>query len=315
MDLTRNDILYILDKAEGMKTFCKEREKEKKERAHRTILQPLKNATLYSIFDEPSTRTEGSFEGAMILLGGEVKNKKLDSSSQAKGESLKETLKVLSSFPSTDIIILRHPSESAIKEVVETSFVPVINAGNGRDEHPTQALGDIFALRTRKGKLDGLEVAIAGDLKNGRTVHSLVYALANFDIKIKLISQEGLGLPPDVEQNIRKINPKIKIEKANSLDAATTSDAVYLLRLQKERLQTDQERSSYEASYPKITKEFLAKAKKDVILMSPGPKHEELPEWTDNLPNSAYWEGIQSCFYIRMALLNLILIKQEDYPS
>lgn len=315
-DLTKNDILYILEKSKEMEKFCIQRELQRKGRKARKRLPFLANATMFSIFDEPSTRTDGSFEGAMILLGGDVKNKKLENFSMStKGESLKETIKLLSKYPSTDIIVIRHHDENLVREAASNSYVPILNAGNGTDEHPSQGLLDLLTIKNRKGKIDGLEVSIAGDLKHARTIHSLALILSYFDVRIKLISQEELQLPSYIEEKMRKINPKVKIEKYSSLNAALKSDVLYLPRLQKDRIPEETTRAKLSANYPEITKEFLGKAKKGIILMSPGPRREEFPEWTDSTPNSAYYEGVLNGFYVRMALLNLILIKQPDYPE
>jgi aspartate carbamoyltransferase catalytic subunit len=301
---------------------------------------------LATLFYEPSTRTRLSFESAMSRLGGKVIScAEMQSSSQAKGETLADTARVVGSY--ADAIVIRHPWEGAAKVTAEYAGIPVINAGDGGHEHPTQTLGDLFTLRKEKGQIRGLSVALWGDLKHGRTVHSLAYGLARFGADIVCLPAEGMEMPQYVstrlqqEYNCRLIHGRATdadhifgdvdavyvnasrpqqlsllnaSEKAAEADQVANGkervkiDALYMTRLQREKhLQTA---TSLEEAmeYPKMTSQMMRETRlKRTLIMHPLPRVDELPHEMDQDPRSIYFKQAAWGVPVRMALLALIL--------
>jgi len=273
-----------------------------------SIKKPLKGEILATLFYEPSTRTRLSFESAMLKLGGNVistENAK-EFSSAIKGESLQDTIRIVSSY--VDIIVLRHFEEGAAKIAASASSVPVINGGDGSGQHPTQALLDLYTIWKEIGSLDDITVVMVGDLKYGRTVRSLCYLLGKFqNIKIIFIAPEYLSIENDMKDYLKKHN--IPFEEQTDLNKyLPQADVVYMTRIQKERM-PDTERRNTKGTY-KITKENLSLLKDKSRLLHPLPHVEEIElsvkiEQTDD--RVAYFRQAENGLYIRMALLSYLL--------
>jgi len=293
-DLSKGQVISILNESESMLRALTRRAK----------LEYLENRIMATAFFEPSTRTRLSFESAMQRLGGGVIGfSDVNTTSSVKGESLADTIRVVASY--ADIIVLRHPKAGAALEAAEYSDVPVINAGDGSAEHPTQALYDLFTIKMQKRRLSGMSVAIVGDLKNARTVHSFAYAVAMFKNNIKFIAPEQLQASGEMVEDLED-NYGIEIEKSDSLDEAKEADVIYIPRMQKERFLDPEEYKRF-ANYYTINKKFLSKANDDIIVMSPLPRLGELPVEIDNLKSSVYFKQVAYGVPVRMAVLKLIL--------
>src|SRR5689334_19409570 len=259
--------------------------------------------TLGYIFYEPSTRTRMSFEAAMASLGGSfIGISELKSSSVEKGESLADTIRIIDLY--SDVIILRHPMDGSSRFAAELSTNPIINAGSGSEEHPTQALLDLYTMKKEKGRIDGLSIAIVGDLKYGRTVYSLLYALANYNVEVHLISPLILGIRKESIYDIRK---KLKLYEHSQLeDVLPKLDVIYVTRIQKERSPDMQEYEKVRGTYT-IDKNTLAKAKSDVSIMHPLPRMEEISHSIDDTKNAIYFKQAAYGKELRSALLALVL--------
>lgn len=275
----------------------------------RTASEPLlKGKILATLFYEPSTRTRLSFEAAMLRLGGSVistENAK-EFSSAIKGESLQDTIKIVSSY--SDVIVLRHFEDGAARTAASVSAVPVINAGDGRGQHPTQALLDLYTIWRETGSIDNRVVSMVGDLKNGRTVRSLCYLLGKFtNVKIVFISPEQLAIKEDIKEYLEK--HKVQFEEQSDLNKfLPISDIVYMTRIQKERM-PEPEYLKSKGIY-KITEENLKLMKKTARLMHPLPHVEEIElsnETEQNDKRVAYFRQAENGLYIRMALLHYLL--------
>jgi len=270
----------------------------------------LRGKILATLFYEPSTRTRLSFESAMIRLGGQVistENAK-DNSSVAKGESLEDTIRIIAGY--AHAIVMRHHETGAAARAVAVSSVPIINGGDGKGEHPTQSLLDVYTMSREFGKVDGLRIAMVGDLSAGRTVRSLCYALANFrDVEITFVSAENLRMGEDVKQYIAERG--VKFSESNDFDAVIPEvDVVYMTRLQKERLGAE----DYQAAKGKfvIDAARLALVTPNARVMHPLPHVEEI-DLPDNVENQdlrvAYFRQSANGVYARMALLDHLLRK------
>jgi len=292
-DLNRDDIELILNEAQVMYGLF---EKGKK-------LDLLKDKAMATLFYEPSTRTKLTFQRAMIALGGdEIGDPSMDTSSAVKGENLADTVRVVSSF--SDIIVLRHHENGAAKIAAKFSTVPVINAGDGSGEHPTQALLDLLTIKKEKGTLDGLKIAIVGDLKYARTIHSLVYALGMFKNHLIFIAPEELQLPKEISEDLAR--NKQSTEITGSFDKALDADVVYIPRIQKERFKSPRDYEKFLGMY-KVDKGFMGHANPEVIIMSPGPRLTEISPDIDNTSNAVYFKQVKYGLGVRMAVLNMIL--------
>ena len=263
-----------------------------------------KGRTLGYIFYEPSTRTRMSFEAAMASLGGSsigIFDPK--SSSIEKGESLSDTIRVMDLY--SDIIVLRHPLDGSSRFAGELSKNPIINAGSGSEEHPTQAMLDLYTIIKEKSKIDGLSIGIVGDLKYGRTVYSLLYGLANYDVQIYLISPPTLRIR---RESIYDVQDKLKIHEHSQLDDTILPklDIIYITRIQKERFPDIQEYEKVKGTYT-IDSNTLAKAKSDVSIMHPMPRMEEISHSIDNTKNAIYFKQAAYGKELRAALLALVL--------
>lgn len=261
---------------------------------------------LATLFFEPSTRTRLSFEAAMYELGGNVIGfSESKSSSAAKGESVSDTIKVVSNY--ADIIAMRHPKEGAPMVASIVSDVPIINAGDGGHNHPTQTLADLLTIYREKGGFDGLTVGLCGDLKFGRTVHSLINALSRYSgIKFVLISPEELKLPDYVTNNVIVKNNIPYEETTDLLEAMPKLDILYMTRVQKERFFNEQDYIRLKDSYI-LTPDKLEDAKPDLCIMHPLPRVNEISVAVDKDPRACYFKQVLNGKYMRMALILKLL--------
>lgn len=263
---------------------------------------------LATLFFEPSTRTRMSFEAAMYELGGNVITMaSADSSSAAKGESVADTAKVVSCY--ADIIAIRHPKEGAAFVAADIATVPVINAGDGGHCHPTQTLTDLLTIYREKGRLDNLTIGICGDLKFGRTVHSLINAMSRYSgVNFVLISPEELKLPSYVKNDVLRKN-SVPFTQTTDLDAAIPNlDILYMTRVQRERFFNEEDYLRLKDSYI-LTPDRLRKAKNDLSIMHPLPRVNEISVEVDKDPRACYFRQALNGKYIRMALI-LKLLKE-----
>ena len=270
---------------------------------------------LATCFYEPSTRTRLSFESAMLSLGGKVLGfASADSSSASKGESVSDTIRVISCF--ADICAMRHPKEGAPMVAASKSKIPVINAGDGGHEHPTQTLTDLLTIRSRKGRLDNFTIGFCGDLKFGRTVHSLIHALLRYEnINFIFISPEELRVPDYIIDELKEKN--VPYEEVISLEEHIDKlDLLYMTRVQKERFFNEEDYIRLKDFYI-LDKKKMNKAKDDMLVLHPLPRVNEISVEIDDDPRAAYFDQVQYGKYVRMALiLTLLDIKvdqEEDY--
>ena len=266
---------------------------------------------LATCFYEPSTRTRLSFEAAMLNLGGSVLGfHSADSSSAAKGESVSDTIRVISCY--ADICAMRHPKEGAPLVASEKSRIPVINAGDGGHQHPTQTLADLLTIRSIKGRLNNITIGFCGDLKFGRTVHSLINALIRYDnVRIVLISPEELKVPDYVRDDVLRAN-NIEFKEVEKLeDAMGALDVLYMTRVQKERFFNEEDYVRLKDFYI-LTKEKMELAKDDMIVLHPLPRVNEISVDVDDDPRACYFRQAQYAVYVRMALILTLLGLAED---
>lgn len=261
---------------------------------------------LATLFYEPSTRTRLSFEAAMLNLGGSVLGfSSADSSSAAKGESVSDTIRVISCY--ADICAMRHPKEGAPMVAAEKSGIPVINAGDGGHQHPTQTLTDLMTIRELKGSLNNFTIGLCGDLKFGRTVHSLINSLIRYDnIKFILISPKELRVPDYIREDVLKGN-NVEFEEVEKLeDVMPQLDILYMTRVQKERFFSEDEYLRMKDFYI-LNKEKMGLAKKDMYILHPLPRVNEISVEVDDDPRAAYFKQAQYGVYVRMALIMTLL--------
>jgi aspartate carbamoyltransferase catalytic subunit len=262
-----------------------------------------KGKTLGYLFYEPSTRTRLSFDAAMASVGGNslgISN--MSSSSTQKGESLADTVRVMSIY--SDVLVLRHTLDGSSRFAAEVSEKSVINAGSGTEEHPTQAIQDLFTIKKEKRKIDGLKIGIVGDLKYGRTVYSLLYGLGNYDVDVHLISPESLKIRSDSVYEIKK-----RLDFTESTDITETIDefdVLYVTRIQKERFPDEEEYLKVKGSYV-VGLDLIKQMKDDAIILHPLPRIDEISADVDKTKNAKYFEQAEYGKYTRAAILGLIL--------
>ncbi len=262
---------------------------------------------LATIFYEPSTRTRLSFEAAMLRLGGRVITvADAATSSVAKGESLADTIRTVAGY--ADLIVLRHPKEGAAKLAAMYSPVPLINGGDGAREHPTQTLTDLFTIKRYKGRLEGLTVAFCGDLRYGRTVHSLIRALALREgIRFILISPAELRLPRAIVEEILETNPGLGLVETEDLEVGLSeADVLYMTRIQKERFFNEEDYIRLRDSYI-LTRRKLEGAKENLLVMHPLPRVTEITHDVDEDPRAIYFQQARNGMFVRMALIASLL--------
>lgn len=261
---------------------------------------------LATCFYEPSTRTRLSFEAAMLNLGGSVLGfHSADSSSASKGESVSDTIRVISCY--ADICAMRHPKEGAPLVASEKSRIPVINAGDGGHQHPTQTLADLLTIRSIKGRLNNITIGFCGDLKFGRTVHSLINALIRYDnVRIVLISPEELKVPDYVRDDVLRAN-NIEFKEVEKLeDAMGELDVLYMTRVQKERFFNEEDYIRMKDCYI-LDKQKMSLAREDMFVLHPLPRVNEISVEVDDDPRAAYFRQVQYGVYVRMALIMTLL--------
>ncbi len=261
---------------------------------------------LATCFYEPSTRTRLSFEAAMLNLGGSVLGfSSADSSSAAKGESVSDTIRVISCY--ADICAIRHPKEGAALVASQKSGIPVINAGDGGHQHPTQTLTDLLTIRSLKGRLSNLTIGLCGDLKFGRTVHSLINALIRYEnVRFILISPEELRIPDYIRDDVLRAN-NIEFEEVERLeDAMSELDVLYMTRVQKERFFNEEDYIRLKDFYV-LTKAKMELAKEDMLVLHPLPRVNEISVEVDDDPRAVYFKQAQYGVYVRMALILTLL--------
>ncbi len=267
----------------------------------------LKGRVLACLFYEPSTRTSSSFIAAMERLGGSTIpiTQGVQFSSVSKGETLPDTIRTLEQY--ADVIVLRHPEIGSAKVAADYATIPVINAGDGPGEHPTQALLDLFTIREELGQIDGLKIAMIGDLRYGRTVHSLTKLLLHYDVSLRFVSPEILRLPLKIMNKVIDANLKVR-ETHDVADVIQNADVLYVTRVQKERF-SDMAQYESVANHFQITPELMAQAKEKMVVMHPLPRVGEIHYAVDNDPRAAYFRQVRNGMYIRMALLAAVLGK------
>ena len=269
--------------------------------------QSLTGKIMASLFYEPSTRTRFSFESAMLRLGGSVittENAK-EFSSVSKGETLEDSIRIVNTY--VDIIVLRHDEEGASKRASLVSQVPIINAGDGTGQHPTQALLDLYTIQRELGKIDGIHIAFVGDLKHGRTIRSLSYLLGNFNnITIDFVSPEGLRVGDDIKLYLTEHG--VTFHETEDLDALKEKiDVLYQTRIQKERFTSTEEYQKFKGCY-QINREFADSMKTQSIIMHPLPRVDEILPEVDASPHAVYFKQAHYGLLIRMALLKPLFV-------
>jgi aspartate carbamoyltransferase len=292
---SRSDLEYIFDVAHEMHTMV--------DRVGTFDL--LKGKILANLFYEPSTRTSSSFTSAMERLGGSViPINEVRYSSVAKGESLPDTVRTLECY--ADVIVLRHPETGSAALAAQYASKPIINAGDGIGEHPTQALLDAFTIHEEMGKMDGLTVSLLGDLKYGRTVHSLARLLSLYNARLNYVSPEILRMPAEI---INELPRTMSQKEYRSLEEVLPgTDVLYVTRVQKERFASEEEYESVRGSYV-ITPELMKNAKQNMIVMHPLPRVGEISMEFDSDHRAAYFRQMEYGLYVRMALLAMVLGK------
>ncbi len=265
----------------------------------------LKPFVLALIFYEPSTRTASSFIAAMQRLGGGVIpiTGGVQFSSVSKGETLGDTMRVLEQY--ADVIVMRHPEKGAAEQAAAAATVPVINAGDGVGEHPTQALLDLFTIEEELGRIDGLNVAMIGDLRFGRTVHSLTRLLSLYDVNLRFVSPEILRLPLTLMNGVRDAGLNVR-ECHDVAEVIASADVLYVTRVQKERF-SDLAQYDEVKNYYRITPDLMAQAQEKMIVMHPLPRVGEIEPTIDSDPRAAYFRQVRNGMFIRMSLLASVL--------
>jgi aspartate carbamoyltransferase catalytic subunit len=264
----------------------------------------LKGKILATLFYEPSTRTRLSFETAMQRLGGGVISMgSVESSSVAKGETLTDTVRTVSQY--ADVIVIRHPRTGSAREAADAVPIPVINAGDGTGQHPTQALLDIYTIKKELGSLKNLTISMVGDLKYGRTVHALVELLSLYETRLYFVSPHTLRIPEEITSHLKQKGIEIE-ETEDMMKAASASDLIYMTRIQKERFTDLSEYEKLKGSYI-INEEFLKKLKKKMTILHPLPRVDEISTDVDDYPGAAYFRQMRNGVFVRMALLSMVL--------
>lgn len=294
-EFSLEEIILILETAEHFEEMV----------ASQGRLSLLFHRILATLFYEPSTRTRLSFETAMQRLGGGVISvaDAKSSSSVVKGESLTDTVRIISGY--ADVIVLRHPEEGTARLAAEAASVPVINAGDGAGHHPTQALLDLYTLRKECGHIEGLHVALVGDLRYGRTVHSLAKILGRFGVRLTFVSPSDLAMPRGITHSLKEEGTHIE-ETSDLEEAAREADVLYITRMQKERFPTLEEYDRCKGCY-RVDLSLISRAREGITIMHPLPRVNEISPEVDEYPGAAYFRQAANGIPVRMALLALIL--------
>ena len=288
-DLSNDEILEILDAAERLLPV-----------ANGDVYAPLlQGKVLGNLFFENSTRTRMSFESAMKRLGGEVVNLSSVGSSVAKGETLYDTMQMVDGY--SDIAVIRHPRQGAAQYSADAIGIPVLNAGDGAGNHPTQTMLDLFTIRQAHGTLEGLNVVLVGDLRYGRTTHSLSHALVRFGAKLTLVSPDSLRMPNEIVGDLKSHGADVA-ETENFAGSIADADVIYMTRIQKERFPDEDEYTKVAGIY-KMTADDLAVAKAGMIVMHPLPRVDEIDPSVDSTQHARYFQQAFNGVPTRMALL------------
>ena len=292
-DLTRSDLNIIFTEAKQMEVVIKSNKK------------PLDGKIMASLFLEPSTRTRLSFEAAMHRLGGSVITvSDSKSSSTAKGESLSDTIRTIANY--CDIIAMRHPLEGSARLAAEFSSVPILNGGSGAEEHPTQALLDLYTLLKELKNVEGKRITMVGDLKYGRTVHSLAYILSKYkNVKLDFVSPPSLKIRKEILHDLQDAGIEYR-ELESMKEVITESDAIYMTRIQKERFPQEREYEKVKDAYV-LSKKLLETTKGSIPVLHPLPRLNEIGYDVDETVHAVYFRQMYNGVIVRMALLNLIL--------
>ncbi len=290
-DFSRRDLDHVMDMAVVMEPLAK----KGSDMLHGRIMATL--------FYEASTRTRLSFESAMTRLGGTALGfAETKGTSVEKGENLADTIRVTENY--ADVLVVRHPLEGAARMAAEFASIPVINAGSGAEEHPTQAMLDLYTMRKELGRIDGLNVVLAGDLRYGRTVHSLAYALSLYDINLYLVSPSLLKMRKEV---LEEVSGRIKVQELEELNKVIPeADVLYMTRIQKERFGSLEDYEKVRGSYS-LTASDLAAAKSEMIVMHPLPRIDEIDYSVDKTTHSKYFKQVWYGLLVRMSLIGLVL--------
>jgi len=298
-DLSRNQIEQILDLAERMIPYARGEK----------FTKALGGRVLANLFFEPSTRTRLSFGSAMVRLGGAVLEVGPPSTTSiVKGETLADTIRMFESY--ADVIVLRHPHEGAARLAAHFSSNPVINAGDGAGQHPTQTLLDLFTIRRSKSEIEGINVVVVGDLKYGRTVHSLAEALALFGANLTFVAPPELQLPNETIREVERHGRRPMLSSRLE-DVISEADVLYVTRIQKERFPDPEEYNKVAGCY-RVDNRLLREAKKDLIVMHPLPRVDEIAPEVDYTEHAKYFQQAFNGLPVRMALLLLVLGGEID---
>ena len=293
-DLTNEEIISILDNAEKLLPVAR----------GELYLPLLQGRILGNLFFEPSTRTRMSFETAMKRLGGDVVNLgDVKTSSVVKGETLFDTIQMVDGY--TDIIAMRHPRQGAAQYASDSARVPILNGGDGAGHHPTQTMLDLFTIRKAHGTLEGLNVVLAGDLRFGRTVHSLSHALVRFGCNVTFASPDSLRMPEEIVNDLRLHGAEV-VETTELLDQISSADVIYMTRIQKERFPDEDEYTRVAGAY-KLHARDLDGAKSEMIIMHPLPRVEEIHPSVDSTRHACYFEQAFNGVVARMSLMCWLL--------
>jgi aspartate carbamoyltransferase catalytic subunit len=288
-DLTNEEIIQILDAANTLLPIAR----------GEAYLPLLQGKVLGNLFFENSTRTRMSFETAMKRLGGEVLNLSTIGSSVAKGETLYDTMQMVDGY--SDIAVIRHPRQGAAQYSADAVNIPILNAGDGAGNHPTQTMLDLFTIREAHGSLEGLNVMMVGDLRYGRTTHSLSHALVRFGAKLTLVSPKSLKMPVEIVSDLKSHGADIN-ETEEMISSISSADVIYMTRIQKERFPDEDEYNKVADVY-KLDVSDLVEAKKEMIIMHPLPRVNELPPSVDSTEHAKYFQQAFNGVPTRMALL------------
>ena len=302
-NFSQNDIISIRDLSKDNLEEIYSKTNEIIEMKAEERREIARGKTLGYLFFEPSTRTRLSFQSAMALLGGTSFGiADATSSSVQKGESLADTVRIMSGY--TDAIVLRHSLDGSSKFAAEVSSKPIINPGSGTEEHPTQAIQDLYTIKKELGKIDGKNIGIVGDLKYGRTVYSLLYGLSNYDVNVHLISPESLKIRSDSTYNLKE---NLSYTESENLDEYIEDlDVLYVTRIQKERFPDEEEYVKVKGSYV-IGQDVVNKMKEDSILLHPLPRIDEISTDVDSTKQAKYFQQAEYGKFTRAAILSLLL--------
>jgi len=293
---SRQDLECLMDVADDFQKRVEEHQ----------VMDLMRGSVMAALFFEPSTRTRLSFETAMHRLGGSVVGfSSAESTSVAKGETLSDTIRTVDQY--VDLIAMRHPAIGSAAEAASVAQAPVINGGDGAGQHPTQAMLDLFTLRQELGKTDGITLALCGDLKNGRTVHSGVEIYKHFGIRLIFAAPEALKMPAEVTERLREHG--VEIEETTDLESAVRkADALYMTRIQKERFSDQAEYERLKGAYI-LTREMVETLNPRLVTLHPLPRVNEIATDVDTLAGAAYFRQARNGVFVRMALIALVMGK------